>query len=103
MRNKVIAALIVAILTTVVLVNAKSATCDEDSIKNVTDDGEIIVMLSGHVYQVLPGDNIDSMLWLPASDVMICIRSINVRGRNMIYYDIINTDDKEKVGALLLR
>jgi hypothetical protein len=50
-----------------------------------------------------PGDNIDSMLWLPASDVMICVRSINVRGRNMIYYEIINTDEKEKVGAVLLR
>ena len=60
-------------------------------------------MLSGHVYQVLPGDDIDSMLWLPASDVMICMRSLNVKGRNMIYYEIINTDDKEKVGTILLR
>jgi hypothetical protein len=93
MRKKVIA----------VLVDAKSATCDEDSIKSVTDDGEIIVMLSGHVYEVLPGDTIDSMLWLPASDVMICARSMNVSGRNIIYYEIINTDDKEKVGAVLLR
>lgn len=103
MRSKVIAALTAAILNIVVLVNAKSATCDEDSIKSITDDGEIIVMLSGHVYQVLPGDDIDSMLWLPASDVMICIRSINDKGSNMIYYEIINTDDKEKVGAILLR
>jgi hypothetical protein len=34
---------------------------------------------------------------------MICARSMNVRGRNMVYYEIINTDDKEKVGAVLLR
>ena len=103
MRKKVITALIAVIINTFVSVDVKSATCDEDSIKSVTDDGDIIVMLSGHVYQVLPGDNIDSMLWLPASDVMICVRSINVRGRNTIYYEIINTDEKEKVGAVLLR
>jgi hypothetical protein len=90
-------------LNTVVALNVRGATCDEDSIKSVTDDGDVIVMLSGHVYQVLPGDNIDSMLWLPASDVMICARSINVSGRNMIYYEIINTDDKEKVGAVIVR
>jgi len=103
MRKKLIAALTVGILSTIAPVGARAATCDEDSIKSVTDDGEIIVMFSGHVYQVLPGDSIDSMLWLPASDVMICARSISVRGRNMIYYEIINTDDKEKVGAILLR
>jgi hypothetical protein len=52
-------------------------------------------MFSGRVYQALPGDNIDYMLWLPTSDAMICARSISVKGRNMIYYEIINTDDKE--------
>jgi hypothetical protein len=103
MRKKVITALNAIILNTIAFVNVKSATYDEDSIKSVTDDGEIIVTLSGHVYQVLPGDNITSMLWLPASGVMICVRSINVRGRNMIYHEIINTDDKGKVGAVLLR
>jgi hypothetical protein len=103
MRKKVITALAVAILNAVVVADVKGATCEEDSIKSVTDDGEIIVMLSGHVYQVLPGDTIDSMLWLPASDVMICARSIQREGKNMIYYEIINTDDKEKVGAVLLR
>ena len=103
MRKRVIAVLTVAILNAAVSICAKSATCDEDSIKSVTEDGEIIVMFSGHVYQVLPGDNIDSMLWLPASDVMICVRSISVKGRNMFYYEIINTDEKEKVGAVLLR
>jgi hypothetical protein len=103
MHRGLIAILIATILNTVVLLNVKGATCDDDSIKSVTDDGDIIVMLSGHVYQVLPGDTIDAMLWLPASDVMICARSISVRERNMIYYEIINTDDKEKVGAILLR
>ena len=95
MRKKLIAALTVGILSTIAPLGAQGATCDEDSIKSVTDDGQIIVMFSGHVYQVLPGDDIDSMLWLPASDVMICVRSTSVKGRNMIYYEIINTDDKE--------
>ncbi len=98
MHKKVIAALIVAILSTVGLVGVKGATCDENSIKSVTDDGEIIVMFSGHVYQVLPGDDLDSMLWLPASDVMIGVRSINMKGGNMLYYEIIllNTDERRR-------
>jgi len=83
--------------------NAFAADCIDDSIRSVTRDGEIIVMLSGSVFEVLPGDSIDSALWLPASDVVICMRSLNVRGTQMKYYEIINLDDKEKVGATRLR
>src|SRR5262249_22636298 len=83
--------------------NASAADCTDDSIRSVTSDGEIIVMLSGAVFEVLPGDTIDSALWLPASDVIICMRSLNVRGKQMKYYEIINLDDKEKVGATRLR
>ncbi len=79
------------------------ATCDDDSLSEVAADGEILVMLSGDVYRVLPGDTIDSALWLPPSDVIICARTITVKGKAMLYYEIINVDDKEKVGATRLR
>jgi len=80
-----------------------AAQCSEDSIKSVTSDGEIIVMLSGAIFEVMAGDTIDSALWLPISDVMICERAMTLRGKRVPYYELINLDDKEKVGATRLK
>jgi hypothetical protein len=82
---------------------AHAAQCDEDTIRSVTNDGEIIVMQSGAVFEVMAGDTVDSALWLPVSDVMICQRALTVRGRAVSYYEIINLDDREKVSATKLR
>ena len=50
-----------------------AASCDEDSIQSVSDDGAIIIMLSGAVYQVDdPTEMIDTSLWLVADDVLVC-------------------------------
>jgi len=100
MRRRTVAAALV-ILNVFVSFGIKAADCDEDSIRKVSADGDIIVMMSGHVYSVLPGDEIDSMLWLPAEDVLICARSMEVKGKVLTYYEIINTDEAEKVGATL--
>jgi hypothetical protein len=44
------------------------------------------------------------LLWLPASTAVICARSFVSRdGRTLSYYEIINTDEGEKVGATRLR
>lgn len=53
-------------------------------------------MISGAVYEVLPGDNINSALWLPPEDVLICEAPIMYQGRAVMIYDIINTEEGEK-------
>ena len=49
-----------------------SQSCYDDSIDTVSDDGDIIVMISGAVFQVDLDDQVDTALWLPADDVLIC-------------------------------
>ena len=49
-----------------------SQQCDQDSIESVSDDGSIIVMISGAVFRVAPIDQVDTALWLPADDVLVC-------------------------------
>lgn len=83
---------------------ANARSCSDDMVKSKSDDGSILVMMSGAVYEVLPGDNIDSALWLPPEDVLICEAPIAYQGRTVMIYDIINTDESgEKVGARRLR
>jgi hypothetical protein len=80
-----------------------SANCKDDTLWKVSRDGEILIMLSGEVYEVLPGDEIDSQLWLPPSEVIICEKSLKVKGKLWKYYEIINLDENEKVGALKIK
>ena len=82
---------------------AHARSCEDDAIQSKSDDGSILVMMSGAVYRVLPGDDIDSMLWLPADQVLICDAPFAYNGRTLMLYDIINTDEGEKVGAERLR
>ena len=80
-----------------------SSNCKDDTLWKVSRDGEILIMLSGEVYEVLPGDEIDSQLWLPPSEVIIWEKSLKVRGKLWKYYEIINLDENEKVGALRIK
>jgi hypothetical protein len=82
---------------------ATAIECQDAFVKGVTGDGEILVTLSGAVYRVFPGDTIYSFLWLPATALVICERTGNIKGRNVRYYEIINRDDGEKVLATRLR
>ena len=81
----------------------RAVDCREDTIRTVTSSGEVIVMQSGSVFEVLPGDTIDSALWLPISSVTICERTMTLKGKQIFYYDIINHDDREKVSATKLK
>lgn len=49
-----------------------AAGCEQDTIRSVVDDGGVIVLLSGQIYQVDSVDKIDSALWLTAEDVLVC-------------------------------
>ena len=84
-------------------VETRAAGCWDDTIRTVASSGEVIVMQSGSVFEVLPGDNIDAALWLPITSVTICERTITVKGKLVVYYDIINHDDREKVGAIKMK
>ena len=101
--TRAIAAAIVALVAAVSGGQAATRSCEDDTLQHKSDDGDILIMMSGAVYEVLPGDNIDSALWLPPEDVLICEAPLMYQGRTVMIYDIINTDEGEKVGAQRLR
>ena len=54
-------------------------------------DGQIIKLEDGSIWEVDPVDVIDSALWLPISDIVVCDDKL------------INTDDNETVSAREIR
>ena len=60
--------------------------CEEGHwIEAVMDDGGIIKLEDGSLWEVEAGDTVDSAIWLPVTDVLVCNDKI------------INTDDNETV------
>ena len=87
-----------------VLQSIQAASCERDTLTTVSSDGDILVMLSGAVYEVGGGDEIDSMLWLPPESVLICEKAVTYQGKTIILTEIINLDERgEKVSATRLR
>jgi hypothetical protein len=64
-------------------------------IKSVSDNGSIIVLDDGSVWQVDRLDQIDSRLWLRLSNITVVDDGFESK--------LINTDDNEVVGATRLR
>ncbi len=60
------------LLMSLVATSAYAQSCDDESIQSVSDDGSIIIMISGAVFQVNPVDQVDTALWLAADDVLVC-------------------------------
>ena len=88
------------------LLSAQTAwarTCTDDTLRNVSDMGRILVTMIGIVYQVVPGDNIDSMLWLPGESLTVCDDPMKYRGHTVMVYRVIDTDDGTSVLAERLR
>jgi hypothetical protein len=72
--------------------NVERVKCEEGHwIQEVFADGEIIQLENGSMWKVDLADTIDSRLWLPVSNVLIC------------GYKIINVDDNESVHATKIR
>ena len=63
-------------------------------VQSKTDDGSIVILEDGSVWQIDPVDQIDTALWLPMTDITV----VEVVGG----YLLINTDDGEKAHARLL-
>jgi hypothetical protein len=69
-----------------------SSGCEDGHwISSVSSDGEIVTLEDGSVWQVDSIDRIDTALWLPTEDVVIC-------GNTMI-----NTDNGERASVTRLR
>jgi hypothetical protein len=68
-----------------------SACEDGHWIESVTDDGDIIKLEDGSVWEVDAADQVVAMLWLPTTEITVC-------GDKLI-----NTDDDETVIARRLR
>ena len=78
--------------------------CTDDTLQSKSDDGDVLIMLSGAIYKVMPGDEADAALWLAPADVLVCNTTVSRQGRTFVFYEIINTDDGgEKVEAERLR
>ena len=60
-------------------------------IDSVSDDGRIVILDDGSVWEVDSLDRIDSSLWLPMSEIVACDDKL------------INTDDDEVVDATRIR
>ena len=96
---RILFALIISIHTTFAF-----ADCYEDTLMENKDSGQLLKTMMGNIYKVLPGDNIDSMLWLPITDLKICGPNvITHKGKSYLLFDIINKDDNEKVTAFKLK
>jgi hypothetical protein len=66
--------------------------CDSGHwVQSVSNDGQIVILEDGSVWQVDPVDAIDSMLWLPVDSIVACDDKL------------INTDDNESVSARRIR
>jgi hypothetical protein len=48
------------------------AACDEDTIDEISEDGDLIVLSSGNSYDVDAGDESTASSWTENNDVLIC-------------------------------
>lgn len=60
-------------------------------VDSVSSDGQIVKLEDGSIWEIDPVDAIDSMLWLPTTDIIACDDKL------------INTDDNETVSAQRIR
>ena len=81
-----------AALAALALSTGTAAACEDGHwIESVSSDGRIVILEDGSVWEVDPVDRIDSMLWLPVSEIVACDDKL------------INTDDGETVDAMRIR
>ncbi len=59
----------------------------------MTDDGDVIKLEDGSLWQVEDGDTVTSALWLAMTDVVLC----EMKGK------LINTDDNESIAVTRLK
>jgi hypothetical protein len=92
------------LLVVFILLQYQSANaCDEVWLDENIGHGKILKTSDGAIYEIDDVDTVDTSLWLPVSDLLVCSKSFIHKGKYYFFYDIINLDDKEKVTATKLR
>lgn len=80
------------VLAALVFSTGSAAACEDGHwIESVSSDGRIVILEDGSVWEVDAVDRIDSMLWLPVTEIVACDDKL------------INTDDGETVDAVRIR
>jgi hypothetical protein len=88
----VAALLVLAVVSFPIHASASRVACETGHwIDSVTDDGEIIKLEDGSVWEVAASDAVTSMTWVPSDNIIICNDQL------------INSDDNETVSAAQLR
>jgi hypothetical protein len=88
-------ALAVLALTTLPC-ETQAESCAQDKIISVSSDGATLAMVSGDEFQVIAGQEVESVLWLPQSDVLICVASVPAGSTMVGLYEIVNVDEHDK-------
>lgn len=89
--GEIVVKLIAAIFMLSLSFSALASNCETDHwVDSVSDDGEIVKLEDGSIWQVDLADRVDSALWLPTTDIVACDDKL------------INTDDNETVSATRL-
>ena len=71
---------------------ASSRGCESGHwVDSVSDDGDIVKLEDGSIWEIAAVDTVDSMLWLPTTDIIACDDKL------------INTEDNETVEATRLK
>jgi hypothetical protein len=68
---------------------AHAMNCESDTITEKSDDSDIIKTMSGHIYEVAEINRIDTQLWLPTEDLLVC----DAYGNQATMIDTDNTSD----------
>jgi hypothetical protein len=83
---------LIGVLLVLSLPVSAAMACEADHwVDSVTADGSIVKLDDGSIWQVSASDTIDSALWLPMTDIVVCDDKL------------INTEDNESVEARQLR
>lgn len=84
--------LMLALASSAALASHEVTACEDGHwVDSVTDDGRIVILEDGSIWEVDPVDQIDSALWLPTTEIVACDNKL------------INTEDGETVGAERIR
>jgi hypothetical protein len=71
--------------------------CNQDKIKVVSSDGEVLITVSGQMYRVLPGYDFYSQVWLPDETIIVCEDArVWFEGEPRMTYAIVNKNENDE-------
>ncbi len=76
------ASLILLVMAGVSLAAPALAACERDSIETISQDGDLIVLLSGQTYDVAAEDQATAALWQEGEGVLVCRETMINKNEN---------------------